>query len=52
MILFRRDHRGLHDVIAATAVVYDWGDRQAEMPGPLADFLHRASGTPQQAAQP
>jgi uncharacterized RDD family membrane protein YckC len=42
MIPFRRDHRALHDLIAGTAVVYDWGDRQAAMPGPLADFLQRS----------
>jgi uncharacterized RDD family membrane protein YckC len=47
MIPLRRDHRALHDLIAGTAVVYDWGDRPAEMPGPLADFLNRA-GSPGQ----
>jgi uncharacterized RDD family membrane protein YckC len=41
MVPVRRDHRALHDLIAGTAVVYDWGDRPAEMPGPLADFLNR-----------
>jgi uncharacterized RDD family membrane protein YckC len=41
MVLVRRDHRALHDLIAGTSEVYDWGDRQAAMPGPLADFLHR-----------
>jgi uncharacterized RDD family membrane protein YckC len=41
MVPLRRDHRALHDLIAGTAVVYDWGDRPAEMPGPLADFLNR-----------
>jgi hypothetical protein len=41
LIPVRRDHRALHDLIAGTAVVYDWGDRPAEMPGPLADFLNR-----------
>lgn len=41
LIPLRRDHRALHDLIAGTAVVYDWGDRQAAMPGPLADFLQR-----------
>jgi uncharacterized RDD family membrane protein YckC len=41
LIPVRRDHRALHDLIAGTAVVYDWGDRTAEMPGPLADFLNR-----------
>lgn len=41
LILVRRDHRALHDLIAGTSVVYDWGDRQAAMPGPLAEFLNR-----------
>jgi len=41
LIPLRSDHRALHDLIAGTAVVYDWGDRQAAMPGPLADFLNR-----------
>ena len=27
LIVVRRDNRGLHDLIARTAVVYDWGDR-------------------------
>jgi len=45
MVLVRRDHRALHDLIAGTSEVYDWGDRQAAMPGPLADFLHRAQGS-------
>jgi uncharacterized RDD family membrane protein YckC len=47
LIVVRRDNRGLHDLIAHTAVVYDWGDRPAEMPGPLSDFLNRAEPTPQ-----
>jgi uncharacterized RDD family membrane protein YckC len=46
MIVVQREHRGLHDLIAKSCVVYDWGDRSAEMPGPLSDFLNRAqSGT-------
>ena len=45
LIPVRRDHRALHDLIAGTAVVYDWGDRTAEMPGPLADFLNRVGQT-------
>lgn len=45
LIIFQREHRGLHDLIASTAVVYDWGDRPAEMPGPLSDFLNRAEPT-------
>ena len=47
LIVVRRDNRGLHDLIAGTAVVYDWGDRPAEMPGPLSDFLNRAEPMPQ-----
>ncbi len=46
LIVVQREHRGLHDLIAGTAVVYDWGDRPAEMPGPLSDFLNRAEPTP------
>lgn len=42
LIVFQREHRALHDLIAATAVVYDWGERPAELPGPLSDFLSRA----------
>jgi uncharacterized RDD family membrane protein YckC len=41
LIFVQRDNRALHDLFAGTCVVYDWGDRQAEMPGPLADYLHR-----------
>jgi uncharacterized RDD family membrane protein YckC len=50
LIIIRRDNRGLHDLIARTAVVYDWGDRPAEMPGPLSDFLNRAEPLPQAAS--
>ena len=50
LIPVRRDHRALHDLIAGTAVVYDWGDRTAEMPGPLADFLNRVGQADHQDA--
>jgi uncharacterized RDD family membrane protein YckC len=41
-ILLGRDRRGLHDLVAGTAVVYDWGDRPATMPVPLSTYLsHR-----------
>ncbi len=40
-ILIGRRHRALHDVIAHTCVVYDWGERSAQLPGPLSDFLAR-----------
>lgn len=39
MVVLRRDHRALHDLLARTAVVYDWGDRPAQLPGPLAAYL-------------
>jgi len=40
-IVLGRERRALHDVIAGTAVVYDWGDRPAEMPAPLTRWLER-----------
>ncbi|MFI5694581.1 RDD family protein [Kribbella sp. NPDC051586] len=44
LIVFQREHRALHDLIAGTAVVYDWGERPAELPGPLSAFLARHEG--------
>lgn len=38
-IVFDRDQRTLHDLAAKTAVVYDWGDRPAELPAPLSAWL-------------
>lgn len=32
-------HRTLHDIAAKTSVVYDWGDRPAELPAPLSKWL-------------
>lgn len=43
-VLLQREHRALHDLIAKTAVVYDWGTRTAEMPGPLSAFIARQAG--------
>ncbi len=43
MIIFQREHRALHDLIAGTVVVYDWGGRAAELPGPLSAFIARNS---------
>lgn len=40
-VILGRERRALHDVIAKTAVVYDWGDRPAEMPAPLTRYLER-----------
>ncbi len=35
--------RALHDLIAGTVAVYDWGDRPAELSAPLSAFLNRAT---------
>jgi uncharacterized RDD family membrane protein YckC len=40
-IVLDRERRALHDMIAGSAVVYDWGDRMATMPTPLARWLER-----------
>lgn len=40
-VLLQREHRALHDLVARTLVVYDWGDRAARLPGPLDEFLAR-----------
>ena len=45
-ILVGKGRRGLHDLIAGTAVVYDWGDRPATMPAPVSAFLARRAGDP------
>lgn len=45
-IVAGREHRALHDVLAGTAVVYDWGDRPAELPSPLSRWLRRAGADP------
>ena len=38
-IVVGRERRALHDVLAGAAVVYDWGDRPAELPAPLARWI-------------
>lgn len=40
-LLIGRERRALHDIAAGTVVVYDWGDRRAELPGPLTRYLER-----------
>ncbi|HRD63089.1 RDD family protein [uncultured Nocardioides sp.] len=40
-VVIGREHRALHDVAAHSAVVLDFGDRPAELPGPLSRFLDR-----------
>jgi uncharacterized RDD family membrane protein YckC len=38
-IVIGRERRALHDVCAGSAVVYDWGDRPAELPAPLTRWI-------------
>jgi uncharacterized RDD family membrane protein YckC len=40
-VVIGREHRALHDVAGRSAVVVDFGDRPAELPGPLSRFLDR-----------
>lgn len=47
LILVQREHRAAHDLIAGTCVVYDWGAREAQLPGPLTQFLARRQVGPQ-----
>lgn len=43
-IVTGRRNRALHDWAGRDEVLYDWGDRPAEMPAPLTAFLRRQSG--------
>jgi uncharacterized RDD family membrane protein YckC len=45
-IMFGHERRAWHDHFAGSAVVYDWGSRTAQMPTPLAEFLERRGGDP------
>jgi len=49
-ILIGRERRALHDVLAGSVVVYDWGDRPAEMPAPLTRWLERQGAIENPAA--
>lgn len=40
-VLLDRERRALHDVLAGSTVVYDWGDQRATLPTPLAHWLAR-----------
>jgi uncharacterized RDD family membrane protein YckC len=42
-IVVSRERRALHDLIAGSAVVYDWGARTVELPTPISVFLARRS---------
>ena len=50
-IVVSRTRRGLQDLVAGTAVVYDWGDRPATMPGPVSSFLAARTSQPNSAGQ-
>jgi uncharacterized RDD family membrane protein YckC len=41
-IVFARSRRALHDKVSHTHVVYDWGDRPAELPAPVTRFIQRS----------
>jgi len=40
-IIISPERRALHDAAGGSVVVYDWGDRPAEMPAPLTNWLDR-----------
>jgi hypothetical protein len=42
-IVISPTRRALHDAAAGTVVVYDWGDRPAEMNAPLTKWVNRHS---------
>lgn len=42
--LFDRHRRTLHDVVAGTAVVWDWGDREATIASPLGRWVAGSEG--------
>ena len=42
LAVVQRDNRALHDLLARTSVVYDWGERSVQLPGPLSDFIARS----------
>jgi uncharacterized RDD family membrane protein YckC len=40
-IVLGRERRALHDILAGSTVVYDWGDRPAEIPAPITRWFAR-----------
>jgi uncharacterized RDD family membrane protein YckC len=50
-IFISPERRALHDAAASSAVVYDWGDRPADMPAPLTKWVDTHS-EPDQAVAP
>ena len=45
VLLVDRERRAFHDMIAGTAVVYDWGGRPAELPTPFSRWLQTHGAT-------
>ena len=43
-VVLGRERRALHDMIAGSVVVYDWGERPAELPTPISAYLSRRAG--------
>lgn len=43
-ILIDRERRALHDLVAGSAVVYDWGGRPAELPAPISRWIEQRAG--------
>jgi uncharacterized RDD family membrane protein YckC len=52
LALVHRERRTLHDLASGTCVVYDWGDRPAEMPAPLSWWLSRRGAFGERPHQP
>ena len=42
-VVIGREHRALHDLAGQSTVVYDWGDRPAELPAPLTRWIQQRS---------
>lgn len=43
-IITSPERRSMHDAAAGSIVVYDWGDRPAEMPAPITKWISERSG--------
>jgi uncharacterized RDD family membrane protein YckC len=52
VMLLDHERRALHDRLAGSAVVYDWGGRPAELPTPLSRWLERQTGIHPDATAP
>ena len=48
-IVTGKHRRALHDWAAGDKVLYDWGDRPAELPAPLTAWVRRRTGEPELA---